>query len=729
MRLSAPALVLAGLFFAACSGSKSTTNDSGPTTCQSARDCATVDPAQCASPKVCVCSSSVCIPVCQTNADCTGSQICVEGSCSNPGCGGDPDCTSGQVCIGGACSAPTAASAITACAVSPGNADVHQGSTVQLSAVAQDASGNAVPFTGVQWSVTSGPATIDASSGLLTGGAATANGSQAAAVKATISSTVSCTANVTVYGTFSTASSMRVVVIDQDTKAPVSGAWVVLDSNTGAPQTTAADGSVVFASVAAGPHNVHAFAANHDYASFIGVTGNDLVIPIRQYYPIAERAEFDGTITVDDYNNLTEVGQIAHIGFFASGISGSVLDFSLDNFIGKTRNVTVNIGGSQTIPNAPGGLVLGLGSDLYDTGDYTMYADPGQRILWGIGGNLDINTILTIASPIISGGTSSINIGELLPQVLPLLGNLEIGETVGVTVGASGPTPTPVTQSVTLDTPMLMNVAIKAPNLPKYNGDYLDGAIALTGAAAFPLGFTPLGVTAGLAATSDGTASGPKTGAILDPVCTGEITDGGSTTACATNNLPLKMAARNHGLESYPFGIGLVALNFSALTSGTGGALAVSGIINTQSTIAFAGGSSPATVVDFSATPFMQLPGATGNVTYSKGTRTIAVTSDADPSTQIYKFTLQASTHQSWSIYMPPAGASGSTATLVNPVDVNAALVDLQADPVSSSAYVAAIATTGSNTYGTLTGGGNVTVDALGNSLKAFSVQTITVGQ
>ena len=148
-----------------------------------------------------------------------------------------------------------------------------------------------------------------------------------------------------------------------------------------------------------------------------------------------------------------------------------------------------------------------------------------------------------MAEPIISGGSSGVNIGSLLPEVLPLLGNLETGEVVGVTAGpsvAAGATPTPINQSVTLDTPMLMNVAIKSPNLPQFNGTYVDGVIAVTGASAFPLGFTPLGLTAGLAATD---ANMNKTGAILDPTCTAS-----ATVNCATNTLPLSMSARNHGL-------------------------------------------------------------------------------------------------------------------------------------------------------------------------------------
>ncbi len=734
MRLSAPALVLTGLFFAACSGSVKSGNDAGPTVCTTPASCATIDPVHCGAGKECVCYNKACVFICQANSDCTGNQICVLGSCSNPGCGGNADCTGGQVCIGGACASPTAATDVHSCVVTPGNAAVRTGSTIQLSAVAQDASGNALPFTGVAWSVgTSDPATIDASTGLLTGVAATANGSQSATVTAKIGTAVSCTAAVKVYGTFSTTNSLRVVVIDEDTKVPVQGAFIALDANTAAAQTTGADGSTVFTLTgAATAHNVHAFAANHDYASYIGVTGADLLIPLRQFYPIAQRAEFDGTITEADFNILTAQqpppntgGYPLHLGFFGTSIAGSVLDFSLDNFIGKTRPVTISLANATV--NLPGGLILGLGSDLYSTGAYSMYADPGQRILWGIGGNLDPSVVIPLATSL-TGGTSNINIGALLPQVLPLLASLEIGEHVGVTTGPSGPTPTPIAQTVTLDTPMHMKVGIKAPTLPMFEGKYLDGVVALSGAAAFPMGFTPLGVTAGLAATD---SSGAQTGKI----CSTPDSDGG-TNDCSTADLPLAMAPRNHGLESYPFGVGLVALNFSSLASAFGSGstgtatIAISGIMKTMDNIAFAGGTAAPTEIDMTGTPFMSLATSTANtVTYSKASRTVHIPADADASTQIYKFTLQNSTHQTWSIYMPPAGQSGSTAVLVDPTAISSSLSDLQHD-ATASGWVAAIATTStSNTFASLTGFGNVTVDALGNSLKAFAVQTVTLGQ
>jgi hypothetical protein len=725
MRLSAPALLIAGLFIAACSGSTTVTNDGGTHngSCSSARDCPASDPSQCTAPKVCVCSSQMCVPTCSTNADCASPQICIEATCTNPGCGRDQDCSTGQACINGACGAPTAASAIHSCVIAPQSATVHITGTVQLSAVAQDSSGNALPFTGTAWSAT-GAATIASGTGLVTGGSAAGS----ATVTATMG-TVTCTAAVAVYGAVA-ASSLRVVVIDADTKVPIQGAFVAMDT-AATKATTAADGSATFALAAgSGAHNIHAFAQNHNYASYMAVTGTDLLIPLRQFYPIAERAPFNGVVTTNDFLTLNEVGQIVHVAFYGSSIAGSILDFNFDDFLGEGRNVNVSVAGNNfAIPKAPKGLVLGLADDLFtsgadggtaaETSTYSMYADPGPRALWGIGGNLDLSTLLTIATPIINGGTSNLNIGTLLPQVLPFLGNLEVGTVVGAEAGASGPSPVGKNQNVTLDTPMHMNVAIKSPNLPKYNGAYLDGVIALTGAAAFPIGFTPLGLTAGIAATD---SSGNKTGAITDPKCTVSAT----VTSCATNNLPLTMAPRNHGLESYPYGAVLVALNFSSLSSGTG-SLALSGIAQAQDGIAFSGGTAAPTVVDLSSTPFMKLPGSTGNVEYTKATRKLTITSDADSTVQIYKFTLQSGSHQAWSVYVPPAGSTGSSATLINPADVNASLVDLQAD-TTGTGYIEAVSTnSASNNYASLTGFGNVTVDALGNNLKAFAVQTVTI--
>ena len=142
----------------------------------------------------------------------------------------------------------------------------------------------------------------------------------------------------------------------------------------------------------------------------------------------------------------------------------------------------------------------------------------------------------------------------------------------------------------------------------------------------------------------------------------------------------MQVAARNHGLESYPYGVVLVALNFGgALTSGGNGTIAVSGKVQNEDTIAFSAAAWRRPRSTCRPPASAKLPGSTNSVSYGTAARTIGITADADSTTQIYKFTLQATSHQTWSVYMAPAGASGSTATLINPTDVNASLIDLTA--------------------------------------------------
>ena len=146
---------------------------------------------QCASPKVCVCSNEMCVLVCQTNSDCATPQICIEGSCSNPGCGGNSDRAGGRASPGSNCESPTAASQLHSRVIAPLNADVHQGNTVQLSVVAallrQRA---ALHRRELERSAATTWAAVD-QTGLVTGGAATRGRLQQAVVTATLTPGIS----------------------------------------------------------------------------------------------------------------------------------------------------------------------------------------------------------------------------------------------------------------------------------------------------------------------------------------------------------------------------------------------------------------------------------------------------------------------------------------------------------------------------------------------------------
>ena len=711
MRLTAAVLLLCSVALTACASGTGTPADAGCTgpgcPCSTARDCSQT------TPQVCVGGTTkVCVIVCSKSSDCSNGNVCEDGSCTSPGCGGPSDCAGGQICTNGSCGSQV--STVGSCVITPNPAVVHAGAKLNFLALVKDGSGNTVPFSPIAWSTSSG--TID-NAGVLTAAAPSAGATGTTTVKATAGGQT-CTSTVTTYA--AATDPLRVVVVDAHTKKPVAGAFVVIGSGpwtTDTKKTTDASGVAIFANAGASPRDVHAFAADHNYASYIGVGGADLLITLQPYVALSNRSGFKGTITSADFATLNQKDQIVHLAFFGSGVANSILDFSLDTLVGPLRHVVIKLAGDHPV-DLPSGLVIGVGDDLFNTGDYTMYAEPGKRILWGLGGNVEFAAVLKAAGPLLSGGTANIDVGALLPQLLPLLGKLQAGSVVGVEAGPNAATPTFETKPVALNTPLRLRATVKSPDLPTVDGKYVDGVIALAGAAAYPMGFVPLGLTAGL--SHKDTTTGPNTAKVDDPSC-----DPKGTVACNTSNLPFQLAATNNGMEGNPYGVVLLALNFGGLTPGATTGIAVSGIVKLQSEIKYTPTDATPPIIDFGTRAFMSLPNSK-MITFSKATRKLVVNSDADASTQIYRFELENGSRLNWNVWMDKAGASGRTVFLIDPKTVDATLVDPLADKPTGR-MVGIVTSDPSQNYAKLTGFGDITLDNIGNSLQAFSVIAITL--
>lgn len=704
--------------------------DGGGLSCQTLADCP--------QGNVCDTHTNHCIPVCHSSAECAATQVCEEGSCLAPACGGPGDCSSGQACVGGTCKpAPTAAQ-VTGCDLVPSPAVVHVGSTLQLSVLPHDSAGKPLYYSGATtWAAASG-GSVDAS------GLVTASAAGVITVTATIG-TASCMAAVTSYAA-ADAGALRVTVIDQHTKAPIVGAKVVLDavSNT---KATGGDGTASFAGVT-GVHNVHVFAAGYNYVSFIQTTATDLLVPISAYVPTAQRSGFtghmcsskgdDATCADDDqFSTLAVQGEAVHLAFFGSGIPNSLLDLSVDTLVGPSHSVTVSIAGNSKPLNLPYGLVLGVGSNLFGTQDYRMYADGGKRTLWGIGGNVNLTQVVTALGPVLTGGGGNVDVGTILPEILPLLAKLQAGTAVNVSApvnSAPGGTPTFTPIDLALTTPLRLRLTTTSPDLPKVDGKYVDGVIALAGALDYPQGFVPLGFTAGLAYKDSNNAANGK---IVDPSCD---TSGG-TLPCATNKLPLKFAAENGGTEGSSYGVALIALNLGSLSGGVQGSVALSGLIGHQPQVHYVAPPADGPAPDSAFGAFLNMPN-TNTVTLTKTGRQVSVTQDADAKIQVYRFDLENAARLGWELWMPPTNGMARSLTLPDPHAVDASFVDPLQDAVSSTGttggpsarvlgmQLGATACAGAPcTAAALETFGSLTLDQIGANLTGFIAASVPVAQ
>jgi hypothetical protein len=636
---------------------------------------------------------------CFTAADCSSGQVCEDGTCVAPACGSNSDCSAGQICSGGACVAAPTASSVASCDVTPGTAPVEAGSTVALKALAIDSAGRGLPFTGFTWSASGGSATVSGN-GVVTGA-----GTGVTAITASAGNSASCTAAVTTFPPIA-AGQLRVVVIDTDTKLPIQSAIVVVDG-TMLSSTTNLQGQVT-AAVGSGPHDVHVFATAHDYVSILHTMNTDLLVPLSPWPPLVSRPYFQGTMSAADFANLSAQGESLHVAFFGSSIPGSPLDISVPTLLGPLTPVN----------NLPSGLVIGIGQNMF-TDQYKIYAPAGKRVLWGFGGNLSLTAL--VGAPLLAGNVSNIDLDQVLSQLLPLVDKLQAGAVLPVDVNSAS---SPIVASVPLNTRLRLRVTPTMPRLPLQDGMYLGGAVVIGGALDYPLGFVPLGITAGLSQN----LRGKTTGKLLDPTCD---TSGGSD-PCATGMLPMRLAPQGNGLEGSSWAFLSLASNLNGFS---GSNLGLSALVKTAAEIHYVAPPAAGTTIDFTARGYMNLPGA-GSVMLTKATRSFTVSADADASTKMYRFRLSNHAHLNWYVWMPSTAVAGRAiaVTLPDPSALDASLVDPLQDAIGDdgqsggpSALLVSVSTGDGSTYATVTGFATPRLDQLGASIDAFTLVSVPI--
>jgi hypothetical protein len=716
-RLAAVSLCLGLLACAKGASNDGGTPDAGSTACNSGFDCSPLRDGD-GGVRTQVCIEHKCVPTCSSNAQCSASNVCEDGVCTAPGCGSASDCGAGQICSGGSCTPAFTSAQVGSCEVTPNPAVVAKGK-VQLAAIAKDRSGKAIPFSGFTWNAT-GAGTVT-SGGLVSG-----SGAGPITVTATAGNSASCSASVASYGDGPAAGTLRVVVINEFSKRPVEGATVLLG---GSKITTGANGVAIFAAAGAGPYDVHVFASSYDYFSILGAPNNDVLVPLMPNVAGGTRSGFKGTMGAADFAPLNIPNESVHLAFFGSGVPGSPIDIGVQTLIGQLRPVTIMVAGqTRTVP-LPSGLVLGISDNMFGTQEYKIYAEPGKRVLWGIGGNLNLTSVVGALGPLVSGGTANIDVGSLLAQILPLVGKLQAGQVVGVEAPPNGANATFETRQVPLNTPLRLRATLRLPDLPKQDGKYLGGAVALGGSLAYPLGFVPLGLTAGLAHKDP---AGENTAKVLDPTCD---TSAGAA-ACATSKLPMRVAPLSNGLEGQKWGFVALAANLSGLSlpgTATSGSttLGLSGLVKARDEVRYLAPPADGDAVELGGRPFMNLPNA-NSATLTRATREVVVPASADPSAKFVRVGVQAHSGLNWNIWRPVTGGTihlpdptllGVTG-LIDPLADTTAADSSSGGPSSLLLHVSLPATTA---FADVSGFGNVTLDQLGATVEAFTLISVKV--
>ncbi len=556
--------------------------------------------ADCPDPNLFVCNQATqkCEPSCTRKEDCSADvrgEYALDYCASNLGCqcddlrcvaslcGSDADCGS-QVCRNGQCVAPPAASSVASCEITPDFVAVRAGSKVRFWVSTWDANKAPVVLTeGATWSSTHGAVTAAGTSGRTVEFDVAASGTVVGpvdAVQATAGS-ATCKAKVLVLPGSVPSGSLDVLLTDELTGRPISGATVVATTPT-APVTThdtqTTDGNgYARLTVSSGKTTVTAFHAEYNYLTIANYdTGSAsadarfLSMVVRRNQ-VAKYGGYKGT-----FQNVPQTSNV-HAGIAGMSLPGSILDLSQTQLLGPSTPTDINLGSIEQkgLP-IPAGVYLGFSQDVikptyaaqglagvcYDGAAPNESAIStgtcGVRSAWAMSGDVAISQLPLDA---FGNGLSGIKFDEMLSKVLPLFKTFT--SSVRRDVQFSLKTTTKLTNGeydfntsdyVTVDhdfkgVPLAFNFAVSAPDLPKFGGTYVDGVIVLGGALAPGRGVVPLGLGAGVN-TNPADAKSDIQGELKSPGLIG-----------------LRMAPTHSGLEGTDYGVIALAVSLKSATN------------------------------------------------------------------------------------------------------------------------------------------------------------------
>ncbi len=397
---------------------------------QKGSSCA-ANPVGCCGNLACDPFTSTCVDPCTDDGSCATAHPdelfkanlkCTDGVCDYKHCTRDGNCAGGTVCYNGNCVTPADCGMIGSCAVVPEKAITQEGATAAFSATAFLKSGALAPGVSFQWgSDNNSVASVDAN-GLVTGGAQSGD----ATITATVAGcSTKCIGLVSNYGAV-TQGHTRVVVIDELFNTPVVGASVVVGAE--APVVTDALGiaDVAVEASQANPLAVTVSKDDYNYVTAENVTTNNVLIHMGKLFPSDKAGGYRGEF---DYNQIKCVPPHTcevKLGLAGTSIPGNLINLNFDLILGDMVMTHIELGSNKIDQALPAGLVLGLNQTWFRQ-FFSPTGVPGKRVAWGLGGKLDLNTLISTLGPIISGGGGDIDVGALLASILPLFADFYTG--------------------------------------------------------------------------------------------------------------------------------------------------------------------------------------------------------------------------------------------------------------------------------------------------------------
>ncbi len=562
---------------------------------------------------------------CNTTADCAtyGANFeCdpVDALCYPIVCTENGDCPTGFVCLAGGCEQAPSCDNATSIQINQGNGLIRQGETLTLSATVFNANGAKLELVGdslFSWG-SSLPAAVavGASDGVLTGGDT--------AGSSTITATLTCKTAVNTTVTYQnfptvTAGDARVVVFNDKTGELLSGAKVFLDGTA----VDTVDGVANFASTdCSGGCDMHVFHADYTYVSAMGLTVQDMIVPLSAN---GDNTVAAGVLGAQDPSPIPEAvvgNNDVRLGFTSFSIPGNLADLNFEALIGTMKETHVQIGTvlDDNIP-LPGGLEGYLMDDPIKEG-FSAEAVAGKATLWGLGGYAKLADLIQIVTQNLG---DEIDVAAILGAILPLFESFYHGIVPGFDLQAiakvadaddlngDGNTDdlvpdyanfTDIGSDMKLNQSQTQRTELTFANLPDYGDSCADSVIVLAGANQSGIGFVPLGLTAGL---------DKRTGTDTADCKVGEDNDG---------KIMVPFAPQHSGLSGYEYYFLGIALSLDSLLGDISlkeeMSIDLSGVLAKSS-------SSPESVTMPAFVDFM----SDADYTYTAATKNLAVTATA----------------------------------------------------------------------------------------------------
>lgn len=470
--------------------------------------------------------------VCKTNSDCSERGVS-EGQCEDLGydcrcdlgtgvcfdwyCGVDADCGVGQTCSAGVCVASPEVGTLELRFVSPPRV-IATDEDAELKVEAFDpADGGIVVAAEVSFQSSDSTIVSIDDAGIALGGAVEGTVTITATLSAEPTQTAELTLrNVALDGT----EGLVVIATRRNSTHAIAGRYALVDAGT---SDTLAAGAIpddgVIRWVGAVPSSgvdVHVFGEASDWISVLGVTSGPLLLAGTPISWAALSITKEGTVDADasdvagmrvlsgapDFSAYSKTGEF-ELSLNCFALSNALFDFNLDAILGSEVSRyfdpdTVLPGVDKTSPaDMPGGITFGLGGPALPR--YYLTSAPSTRLLWTLGGRVEMAEVAPIIGDIIDSvtGDAEIDFGKLISAIIPLFGSFWSGIVPELPIEA-GDALSIVELNPILRVPMGLSSVLEVPALPAVgDAGWADALFLMGGAFTADGSMVPLGINAG----------------------------------------------------------------------------------------------------------------------------------------------------------------------------------------------------------------------------------------